>query len=105
MRKQLILTLVFVWVTLFLVSCHVRYPSDIRPGMTKEDVIRVWGRRYLITYQMRDGKQVEVWDYHFETTGTVCRIVFHEDKVTNTQCWRRPLWPWWYDERMIYPGG
>lgn len=96
MRKQLIFTLVFVWVTLFLISCHVRYPSDIRPGMTMEDVIRVWGRTYLITHQIREGKQVEVWDYHFGTTGSVCRIVFHEDKVINTQCWRRQPWAWWY---------
>ena len=97
MRKQLILTLVFVWVSLFLVSCHVRYPSDIKPGMTTADVITVWGRTYLITHEAHGGKQVEVWEYHFSTTGTACRITFYEDKVTNTQCWRRqpsPLWYW-----------
>lgn len=96
MRKQLILTLVFVWVTLFLTSCHFRYPSDIKPGITTADVITVWGRTYLITHQTREGKQVEVWDYHFGATGTACRITFYEDKVTNTQCWDRQPWAWWY---------
>jgi hypothetical protein len=96
MRKKVIFTLLLVCLAFILASCHVRYPSDIRPGMTKEDVTRAWGGTYLITHQMREGKQVEVWDYHFANTGAVCRIVFYQDKVTTTQCWRRAPRPWWY---------
>jgi hypothetical protein len=96
MRKKVVFTLLLVWMALFLASCHVRHPSDIRPGMTREDVIRAWGETYLITHQMREGKQLEVWEYHFANTGAVCRIVFYQDRVTTTECRRRPPRPWWY---------
>jgi hypothetical protein len=96
MRRRVLLILLFAFVTLSSYSCHVRYPSDIRPGMTKEDVIRAWGGTYLITHQIRQGKQVEVWEYHFANTGSVCRIVFYEDRVTTTECWQSPPQPWWY---------
>jgi hypothetical protein len=96
MRRGVLLLLLFAFMTLFLLSCHVRHPSDIRPGMMKGDVIRAWGETYLITHPIRQGKQIEVWEYHFANTGSVCRIVFHEDRVTTTQCWRRPPRAWWY---------
>jgi hypothetical protein len=96
MRKKVIFSLLSVWMVLLLASCHVRHPSDIRPGMTKEDVIRAWGGTYLPTQQIREGKQVEVWEYRFANTGAVCRIVFYQDRVTTTECWRGVFRPWWY---------
>ncbi len=96
MEKRVILTLLLVWMTFFLTSCHARYPSDIKPGMTKEDVRRVWGGTYLITHQIREGREVEIWDYRFANTGAICRIVFYQDRVTTTQCWHRAPGPWWY---------
>jgi len=96
MRKRVILSLLSVGMILFLASCHARHPSDIRPGMTKEDVIRAWGGTYYPTQQIRDGKQVEVWEYHFANTGAVCRTVFYEDRVTTTQCWEKIFRPWWF---------
>jgi len=76
MRKKVIFTLLSVWMVLVLASCHVRHPYDIRPGMTKEDVLRTWGGTYLPSQQVREGKQVEVWEYRFANTGALCRIVF-----------------------------
>ena len=96
MKKKVILGFLSVWTVLLLVSCHVRHPYDIRPGMTKEDVIRAWGGTYLPSQQIRDGKQVEVWEYRFANTGAVCRVVFYQDRVTTTQCWGRIFRPWWY---------
>ena len=96
MKKKVILSLLSIWMVLLLASCHVRHPSDIRPGMTKEDVVRVWGGTYYPTQQIRDGKQVEVWEYQFSNTGAVCRIVFYQDRVTTTQCWGKVFRPWWY---------
>ena len=96
MRKKVIFSFLSVWMVLLLASCHVRHPSDIRLGMTKEDVIRAWGGTYFPTHQIREGKPVEVWEYQFTNTGAVCRIVFYQDRVTTTESWRRPHRPWWY---------
>ena len=96
MRNKVIFSFLSVWVVLLLASCHVRHPSDIRPGMTKEDVIRAWGETYYPTQQIRNGKQVDVWEYQFANTGAVCRIVFYQDRVTTTQCWGKIFRPWWY---------
>ena len=96
MSKKISLTFLSVWVVLFLASCHVRRPYDIRPGMTKEDVVKAWGGTYLPTQQIREGKQVEVWEYRFANTGAVCRITFYQDRVTTTQCWGKVFPPWWY---------
>jgi hypothetical protein len=81
-RKKVIFPLLFMGMILFLASCHVRRPYDIRPGMIKEDVIRAWGGAYLPTQQIREGKQVEGWEYRFVNTGAVWRIVFYQDRVS-----------------------
>jgi hypothetical protein len=96
MKDKVIIALLLVWMALFLASCHVRQPSEIRPGMTKEEVVRAWGGTYYPTQQIREGKQVEVWEYRFANTGAVCRIVFYQDRVTTTECWRGVFRPWWY---------
>jgi uncharacterized protein (DUF1330 family) len=88
MRRQLIFILVLIWAALVLASCHPRHASDIRPGMTKEDVVRTWGAKYLI----REGKPYETWEYHFATSESICIVTFHEDRVVRANCWRGSVW-------------
>ena len=37
----------FLFLTLILVfsSCHARYVSDVKPAMTKEEVVSLWGEK------------------------------------------------------------
>jgi len=95
-RKKVIFALLLMAMIFLLASCHVRRPADIRPGITKEDVIRVWGGTYYPTQQIREGKQVEVWEYQFSNSGAVCRVFSYQDRVTTTECWGRMFRPWWY---------
>jgi hypothetical protein len=46
-------------------SCHPRHVSDIKPNMTKEEVVSLWGKTDLITFKTADGKTFETWEYHF----------------------------------------
>jgi len=71
---------------LFLFSCAHRTPSQIRPDMTKEEVIRLWGETELVTYQRIQDKTIEIWEYHFGWTGNRCGIAFLEDRVISTKC-------------------
>jgi hypothetical protein len=78
----------FLPVALFLVlaSCHTRRVSDIKPNMTKEEVASLWGRTPLVTHKTVDGKTVEIWEYHFSGSGSVCRVTFSDERVAATQC-------------------
>ncbi len=86
-------------------SCHPRHASDIRPGMTKDDVVSVWGKTDLVTYNTVNGKTVETWEYHFATTNSICWITFEQDRVTNTRCRQRPAYYHSYPYRYYYPYG
>jgi hypothetical protein len=81
----------FLPVALFLVlaSCHTRRVSDIKPNMTKEEVASLWGRTPLVTHKTVDGKTVEIWEYHFSGSGSVCSITFSQERVEGAQC--RPV--------------
>lgn len=81
----------FLPVALFLVfvSCHPRRVSDIKPSMTKEEVASLWGRTPLVTHKTVDGKAVEIWEYRFSGSGSVCSITFSQERVEGTQC--RPV--------------
>jgi len=96
---------VFLFIVLILVfsSCHPRHASDIRPNMTKEEVVSLWGKTDLITHNTVDGKTVETWEYHFATSDSIYWITFAQDRVTNTRCRQRPPYYYSYPYRYYYP--
>ncbi len=103
MKKKRISSLVlFTVLSFFLLSCHVRHASDIRPNMTKEDVVSLWGTTDLITYKTVNGKTIETWEYHFAASNSVCSITFVEDRVTNTGCKQSPRY-YSYPYGYYYP--
>jgi hypothetical protein len=85
-RKNLVH--LFLLFALFLVisSCHSRRVSDIKPNMTKEEVTSLWGKTPLVTQKTVDEKAVEIWEYHFSGSGSVCQVTFSQERVTATQC-------------------
>jgi hypothetical protein len=88
-RERIIyLFLLFVLILVFS-SCHPRHVSDIKPNMTKEEVVSLWGRTDLISFRTVNGKAVETWEYHFSNTNSICWVTFSQDRVVATQC--RPL--------------
>ena len=88
-RKRIISLFLFVVIFLAFSSCHPRHVSDIRPNMTKKEVVSLWGRTDLITYRTVNGRTIETWEYHFLNSGSDCWITFSQDRVAATQC--RPL--------------
>jgi hypothetical protein len=88
-RKRIVCLFLFVVVVLVLSSCHPRRASDIKPNMTKEEVLALWGKTPLITTKTVDGKTIEIWEYHFLGSNSACSITFSQDRVASTQC--RPL--------------
>jgi hypothetical protein len=88
-RKRVICLFLFVVLILIFSSCHPRHVSDIKPNMTKEEVVSFWGKTDLITHKTVDGKTVETWEYHFFNTDSICWVTFSQDRVEATQC--RPL--------------
>jgi len=95
----------FLFIVLILVfsSCHPRQVADIKPNMTKEDVMSLWGTTNLITHNTVEGKTVETWEYHFATSDSVCWVTFVQDRVTNTQCKQRRPYYYAYPYRYYYP--
>ena len=85
-RKKIICLFLLVVLVLVLSSCHPRRVSDIKPNMTKEEVLGLWGKTPLITTKMVDGKTVEIWEYHFLMSNSSCSITFSQDRVLSTQC-------------------
>jgi len=90
MEKRKVVCL-FLFVVLILVSssCHSRNISDIKPAMTKEKVVSLWGPTNLITYKNANGFTLEIWEYHFTSSDSICSIIFVQDRVARTEC--RPL--------------
>ncbi len=84
MKRQFIFILVLIWAAIVLASCHPRQASDIKLGMTKEEVVSAWGPTYLI----REREPYETWEYHFAATESICIVTFHQDRVVRTKCWR-----------------
>jgi hypothetical protein len=98
------ITCLFLFVVLILAfsSCHPRHVSDIRPNMTKEDVISLWGKTDLITYRTVNGKTVETWEYHFLNSDSICWVTFSQDRVVSTECHRSPRVEYYY-QYPYYP--
>ena len=88
-RKRILCLFLFAVLILGSSSCHPRHVSDIKPNMTKEEVISFWGKTDLITQRTVNGKPVEIWEYHFSGTDSICLITFSQDRVAATQC--RPV--------------
>jgi hypothetical protein len=60
--------------------------SDIKPNMTKEEVVSLWGKTPLITSKTVDEKTIETWEYHFAGSNSFCWVNFSQDRVVNTRC-------------------
>jgi len=88
-RKKFIYLFLLIVLSLVFSSCHPRRVSDIKPNMTKEEVVSLWGKTPLVTHRTVDGKDVEIWEYHFASSDSLCSITFSQDRVASTQC--RPL--------------
>ncbi len=85
-RKKIICLLLFVVLVLVFSSCHPRHVSDIKPNMTKQEVVSLWGKTPLITTKIVDGKTIETWEYHFLSSNSACSVTFSQDRVMSTQC-------------------
>jgi hypothetical protein len=85
-NKKIICLLLLVALMLVSSSCHPRNISDIKPAMTKEKVISLWGPTNLITHKNADGFTLEIWEYHFASSDTICSIIFVQDRVVRTEC-------------------
>jgi len=102
MKGERIIYLFLFGVLIFVFSsCHPRHVSDIRPNMTKEEVVSLWGKTSLITYRTVNGKTLETWEYHFANTNSLCWVTFSQDRVVATQC--RPLRSGYYRPYPYYP--
>jgi len=95
-RKRVIYLFLFGALILVFSSCHPRHVSDIRPNMTKEEVISFWGGTDLITHKTLEGKPIEIWEYHFLNSGSVCWVTFSQDKVVSTECRNAPRARYYY---------
>ncbi len=78
-----------------LYSCHPRRVSDIKTNMTREEVASLWGKTPLVAHKTVDGKAVEIWEYHFSSSGSACWVTFSEDRVTTTQCRPQRVGTYW----------
>jgi len=96
-RKRIICLSLFVALILIFSSCHPRYVSDIKPNMTKEEVVSLWEKTDLITYRNVNGRSLETWEYNFSNSDSICWVTFFQDRVVATQCRpRRGRWFWYY---------
>jgi len=99
-RKRILCLFLFIVLVLIFSSCHPRHVSDIKPAMTKEEVVSSWGKTELITYKTVNGKTLETWEYHFASSDSICRITFVDDRVAgNPQCGRPPVEGGYYSQR------
>ena len=96
--KRMKVLFLFLFVVLIPVfsSCHPRHVSDIKPNMTKEDVVSVWGGTNLITYKTVNEKTIETWEYHFSNSGSICWVSFSQDRVVSTECRNTPRSGYYY---------
>ena len=88
-KKRIVCLFLFVGLILVFCSCHSRQISDIKPAMTREEVVSLWGPTNLITYRNANGMTLEIWEYHFTSSNAICSIIFVQDRVARTEC--RPL--------------
>ncbi len=86
-KKKIICLFLLVVVILVSSGCHSRSISDIKPAMTKEKVISLWGPTNLISHKNVNGLgTLEIWEYHFASSDTICSVIFVQDRVARTEC-------------------
>jgi hypothetical protein len=85
-KKRIVFLFLFVVLNLVFSSCHPRYVSDVKPNMTREEVVSLWGRTNLITYKTVNGKSIETWEYYFSNSDSICWVNFFQDKVVAAEC-------------------
>jgi hypothetical protein len=102
-RERITCLFLFVVLVLVLTSCHPRHVSDIKPTMTKEEVVSLWGKTDLITHRTIKGKEVETWEYHFSNTDSICLVNFSQDRVVSTECHQAPRPRVYYYAYPYYP--
>jgi hypothetical protein len=86
-KKKIVCLFLLVSLVLVFSSCHSRSITDIKPAMTKEKVISLWGPTNLMTHKNVDGLgDLEVWEYHFESSDTICSVIFVQNRVARTEC-------------------
>jgi hypothetical protein len=86
-KKKIICLFLFAVLILAFSSCSTRSIGDIKPAMTKEKVISLWGTTNLISRKNVEGLgEVEIWDYHFESSDTICSVIFVQNRVARTEC-------------------
>jgi len=95
-RKRIIYLFLLVVLILIFSSCHPRHVSDIKPNLTKEEVVSLWGKTDLITYKTVNEKTVETWEYHFFNTDSICWVTFSQDRVVSTECRNAPRGGYYY---------
>jgi hypothetical protein len=88
-RKRIICLSLFVVLIFIFSSCHPRYVSDIKPNMTKDEVVSLWGKADLVTYKNVNERSVETWEYYFSNPDSICRVNFFQDKVVSAECRRQ----------------
>jgi hypothetical protein len=111
--ERIICLLLFVALILIFSSCHPRHVSDVKPNMTKEEVVSLWGKTDLITHRTVNEKTLETWEYHFSNTDSICLVNFSQDRVVGTECRRQPrpepyyytypYYPYYYPYPNYYP--
>ena len=111
-RKSIVFLSLFVVLILIFSSCHPRHVSDIKPNMTKGEVVSLWGGTHLITHRTVEGKTIETWEYHFFNSGSYCWVTFSQDRVVSTECrnaprveyyYAYPYYPYYYPYPYRYP--
>jgi hypothetical protein len=85
-KKKIICLLLFVVLILVFSSCHSRRVTDIKHGMTKEQVISQWGETNLISHKNLNGTSLEIWEYHFVSSDSICRVTFIQNRVATSEC-------------------
>jgi hypothetical protein len=86
-KKKIVCLFLFVVLILAFSSCSTRSMTDIKPAMTKEQVISLWGTTNLISHRNVEGLgTLEVWEYHFESSDTICSVIFVQNRVARTEC-------------------
>jgi len=86
-KKKIVCLFLFVVLIVVFSSCHSRSITDIKPAMTKEKVISLWGSTNLISQKNVEGLgAVEIWEYHFESSDTICSVIFVQNRVARTEC-------------------
>ncbi len=87
MEKKIVSLFLLLLLILVFSSCHSRSITDIKPAMTKEKVISLWGPTNLISHKNVEGwGELEIWEYHFESSDTICSVIFVQNRVARTEC-------------------